>query len=170
MARKPCETLVKTMVLKVFVCLLIALFILPACTSGPVPVRDITTSPNTDVLAPTTRDQPAVQSNQPLIPAPDKLEIAPSIIEPSPAPVPLNHKLKQQAEQSLQQQHWQQAILFAERGLRINRKEPFFYWVLSAAYQQLSEIQKSIDFARQGLRYIADDIGLKSRLMSLSSQ
>ena len=96
--------------------------------------------------------------------------MVPSTIKPHLAPVPLSSELKQQAEQSLQYRRWQQAILFAERGLRINRKEPFFYWVLSTAYQKLSKMQQSIDFARQGLRYVSGDSGLKSQLMSLAAQ
>ena len=155
------------MVLKILVRLsaqrfiVIPLVIVAACTSGPVPVRDITSQ---------SSEQLAVQSGQPSIPASSAPEIAPSIVQPDLEPVPLNDTLKQQAEQSLQQQRWQQAILFAERGLRVNRKEPFFYWVLSTAYQQLSEIQKSIDFARQGLRYITDDKGLERQLTSLATQ
>ena len=155
------------MVLKILVRLsaqrfiVIPLVIVAACTSGPVPVRDITSQ---------SSEQLAVQSGQPSIPASSAPEIAPSIVQPDLEPVPLNDTLKQHAEQSLQQQRWQQAILFAERGLRVNRKEPFFYWVLSTAYQQLSEIQKSIDFARQGLRYIADDKRLERQLTSLATQ
>ena len=157
----------KRMVLKISVRLFaplfitVASFIMMACTSGPVPVRDIAVPPNS---------QPAVQPGQSAVSPSDVLEMAPSIVQPDPAPLPLNDNLKQQAEQSLQQQRWQQAILVAERGLRINRKDPFFYWVLSTAYRQLSEIQKSIDFARQGLRYIVDDKVLKRELTSLATQ
>lgn len=132
------------MVLKAFSYLLIALYLV-SCTSGPVPVRDTVTVP--DSSDPSLRETPG-----------------------KTAPVPLSSELKQRAEQNLQHRRWEQAILLAERGLRIDRKEPFFYWVLSTAYQQLSKIQQSIDFARQGLRYVSGDSGLKNQLLFLSTQ
>jgi len=132
------------MVLKAFSYLLIVLYLV-SCSSGPVPVRDTVTVPNPS--DPSLRETPG-----------------------KTAAVPLSSELKQRAEQNLQHRRWEQAILLAERGLRIDRKEPFFYWVLSTAYQQLSKIQQSIDFARQGLRYVSGDSGLKNQLLFLSTQ
>lgn len=160
MAGKSDETLAKTMVLKVVIGSTILLLVLAACTSsGPVPVRDTVTIPVPEHSTPKTQDKSSVQP-----------KIAPLIAKPHTAPLPLSSELKQQAEQSLQTHRWEQAILFAERGLRINRKEPFFYWVLSTAYQQLSKIQQSIDFARQGLRYASNNSQLKTQLTSLVAQ
>jgi hypothetical protein len=164
MAGKSSETLVKKMVLRTAICFSISLFTLAACTSGPVPVRDTVTTPVSGSSIPAAQDKSGIQPGDQLN------KIGPSVIKPPSAPVPLSSELKQQAEQSLQYHRWQQAILFAEHGLRINRKEPFFYWVLSTAYQKLSKMEQSIDFARQGLRYVYGDSELKSQLMSLAAQ
>ena len=163
MAGKSDETLAKTMVLKAVIGSSILLLMLAACTSGPAPVRDAVTTPVPEHSIPTTQDKSSVQPKR-------TPKIAPLIAKPHAAPLPLSSELKQQAEQSLQSHRWEQAILFAERGLRINRKEPFFYWVLSTAYQQLSKIQQSIDFARQGLRYASNNSRLKNQLTSLVAQ
>ena len=154
------------MVLRVVILLLILLFTLIACTSGPAPVRDALVNPTLGDPKPSNSADSPQSEDKPT----NSPKTASPVIKSDETSVPLNSQLKQQAEQSLQQRRWQQAILFAERGLRINRKEPFFYWVLSTAYQQLADTQQSVNFARQGLRYITDDGWLKTRLMSLAAQ
>lgn len=51
---------------------------------------------------------------------------------------------------------WQAAIATAERGLRIERREPELYLLLALGYQGLAENARAVQFARQGLRYAPD--------------
>lgn len=67
----------------------------------------------------------------------------------------IEHLLKQ-AQYSLYQQDWWQAIEAAERGLRINRRRHRFYAVLAAAYSGLGNREKASAFAQQGLRYCSE--------------
>jgi len=62
-------------------------------------------------------------------------------------------ELLRQAQQRLRQGQWWQAIDTAERGLRINRRQPDFYVILAAAYTSLGNTDKASEFARQGRRY-----------------
>ncbi len=66
---------------------------------------------------------------------------------------PLKQQLLSNAEKKLAENKPQQAIILAERGLRIDRQDADFYWVLSSAYKQLEDIAQSSYFAQQGLRY-----------------
>ena len=157
------------MVLRVLICLCALLSALTACTSGPVlaPVRDAPEKSEPEI--PETLI-PAIPEEKPQFEPEEPSNLDAPTTQSAPTTVPLSSELKKQSEESLQYEQWNQAILLAERGLRIDRKEPFFYWVLARAYQQLFEIQKSIEFARQGLRYVSDNGWLKTQLMSLSNQ
>jgi len=76
--------------------------------------------------------------------------VAPSKYVPNS---PLKIKLIQQSEKRLSTKDYSTAISLAERGLRVDRKEPRFYQVLAGAYNALGNRKQSVYFARQGLRY-----------------
>lgn len=58
------------------------------------------------------------------------------------------------ANQAQQQQNWSGAIEQAERGLRVNRRQPELYLILAQSYWQLGKQSLASQFARQGLRYL----------------
>lgn len=135
---------------------LLAIFMvfLTACvsTSNSVAVRDI-------------EAVESVESQQ--IPIkPKSIKQAPVYQERAPRNLPIVERLFTQADAALQARQWEQAIVFAEKGLRIERKEPRFYWVLAFAYEQLSNKKQSQSFARQGLRYTDKNSSLARRLVS----
>jgi predicted Zn-dependent protease len=66
---------------------------------------------------------------------------------------PLKNKLMVQSEKKLIDDDPRAAIVLAERGLRVDRKEPRFYQVLASAYNALANPSQSVYFAKQGLRY-----------------
>ncbi len=78
--------------------------------------------------------------------------------------LPAVENMIQQCRSSLSANRWQEAIANAERGLRMDRREPHFYWVLAVAYQQLGNIKQAKHFATQGLRYVEDDKALEGEL------
>lgn len=129
------------------------LVLLSACTSTStaVNVRDIDTIP------------PAPVANE-RVDAPTQAKSVPIYQEATPQTLPIVERLFQQADAALQARNWQQAIALAEKGLRIERKEPRYYWVLATAYAQLSDKKQSQNFARQGLRYTSKDSRLARQL------
>lgn len=66
---------------------------------------------------------------------------------------PLQQKLRLSAQKRLAAGESEEAILLAEKGLRIDRRDTQFYVVLARAYQQLNDASQSAYFAQQGLRY-----------------
>ena len=119
-----------------FSLLLMALVWQTACTStSSVVVRDID----------------AVEQKVPTISEPQKQ--TPVYQERATPTLPIVERLFSQADAALKAAQWQQAIATAEKGLRIERKDPRFYWVLASAYLELADKKQSQDFARQGLRY-----------------
>lgn len=138
---------------------------LVACSAvnGPVVIRDAGDVSRTVVL-PDSADQDNKQSNTPAHTQDNATignEAAPSIRPVSPnkktmSSSPLKEKLLQQAEQKLKedtQASAQAAIVLAERGLRLDRKDPRFYFILASAYNRLGNQTQSVFFAQQGLRY-----------------
>lgn len=134
-------------------CIFLGVALLAGCTtvSGPVPVTDIPA-----VSAPPQADEPRTPS----------IATTPSISRR----VPLTAKLVKQADSKLQQEQWDEAIVLAERGLRIDRKDPQFYRVLASAYRGLNDRRQSVYFARQGLRYVTNNVALKNKLEDLGAQ
>lgn len=61
--------------------------------------------------------------------------------------------LVDKSRQLQRQQRWYDAIGFAERGLRIDRREPKLYLIISESYQALGQLLRSRQFAEIGLRY-----------------
>lgn len=76
-------------------------------------------------------------------------------------------ELRQQGNERLKQAQWREAIVIAERGLRVDRREAGFYWLLAQAYQGLDELGVAAAFAQQGLRYAPRSSGLYRDLQAL---
>jgi hypothetical protein len=117
---------------------------LTACVShtGPVVIRDadVNNSVPAGSAEPADKRQPIVRP------------VAPKKSNASTAS-PLKNKLIAQSEQKLIDDDPKAAIVLAERGLRVDRKEPRFYQVLASAYNTLANPLQSVYFAKQGLRY-----------------
>ncbi|GAB1262631.1 hypothetical protein NBRC116495_33380 [Aurantivibrio plasticivorans] len=58
-----------------------------------------------------------------------------------------------QAQQALSGGDSQSAIAFAERGLRIDRRNPELYMVLAKAYTNMDDINRATQFAEQAVRF-----------------
>lgn len=61
--------------------------------------------------------------------------------------------LIEQAGLAYQTGDYQGAIASAERGLRIDRREPALYLLLARSYLELAQPRQADEFARQGLRF-----------------
>lgn len=132
--------------------LLITLLSACANNAGPVVIRN---SGNTEVHV-VSPSEDAVSKKAPV----DAFELSrPNVqpVEPDKRALssasPLKKKLMAQSEKKLQEDKPRAAIVLAERGLRVDRKEPRFYQVLAAAYHALANKAQSVYFAQQGLRY-----------------
>ena len=138
--------------------LTLSVVVLSACvsTSKSVAVRDIdelkTTPPQ---LQEPTKQEPTKQ---------ETTKQAPVYQERTPRVLPIVERLFDQADAALNNSQWEQAIALAEKGLRIERKDPRFYWVLATAYAQLSNKKQSQSFAKQGLRFAPKNSDLARQL------
>ncbi|MCW8196212.1 hypothetical protein F6455_15570 [Proteobacteria bacterium 005FR1] len=65
-------------------------------------------------------------------------------------------RLLEESRSQLAARDWQAAIASAERGLRINRREAELYLLIAEAYRGLGNGDRSVQFARQGLRHAAE--------------
>lgn len=85
----------------------------------------------------------------------------PAAEEPQRAPqnsdLALNQLLKD-AHRHLAAENWEAASASAERGLRIDRREPELYLVLARAYLGLADPRRALEFVRQGLRYASNEL------------
>ncbi|BFM05731.1 tetratricopeptide repeat protein [Halioxenophilus aromaticivorans] len=96
-----------------------------------------------------------VVDSQPMEPSPPPR--VPQTGDPASAPstaVPIEQQFIIAANQAQAQQDWSTAIEQAERGLRVNRRQPELYLILAQSYWQLGESAQASQFARQGLRYL----------------
>jgi len=59
-----------------------------------------------------------------------------------------------EAQSQLSSGDLQSAIATAERGLRIDRREPQLYYILAKSYYGLDDDYRARQFAEQGLRYV----------------
>lgn len=88
-------------------------------------------------------------------------EQAPPATRPAPTlpqqPVRALDRLLQESRSKLAARDWQAAIASAERGLRIDRREAELYLLLAQAYRELGNLDRSVQFARQGLRYVTSE-------------
>lgn len=64
------------------------------------------------------------------------------------------------ARRYLSQGLWWSAVDVAERGVRIEPREPELYGILVQAYTALGETGQAQQFARQGLRFCGSDAGV----------
>jgi Tfp pilus assembly protein PilF len=84
----------------------------------------------------------------------------PPISRPQPsapqAPVHALNRMLQESRAQVAAGDWQAAIVSAERGLRIDRREPELYLLLATSYWELADGDRARQFARQGLRYVVD--------------
>lgn len=119
------------------------LIILTACTStsGPVVIRESSPPIFDQKQSDSTGSETAAVAVQPV--TPDKPINRMPVIE----------KLLTQSNAEIENKNYDKAIGLAERGLRINRKEPRLYLALSKAYRGEGNRQQSVYFAKQGLRY-----------------
>lgn len=109
-----------------------------------------------------------VQDSEPEAPAESRSR--PST--PESPPVQALSQMLQDSRAQLDARNWQAAIVSAERGLRINRREPELYLLLAKSYWGLADMDRARQFARQGLRYINDPgtpiaMGLNDLLFAL---
>jgi hypothetical protein len=63
------------------------------------------------------------------------------------------NELLTQSARWISAKDWWQAIEVAERGLRLDRREPKFFAILAKSYNALGEQGRAADFAQQGLRF-----------------
>lgn len=75
-----------------------------------------------------------------------------------------------QARMAYQQGDFEAAIATAERGLRIDRREPEFYLVLAQSYMSLSKPEQARQFAQQGLRFSPPDSHLYQALETVHNR
>lgn len=140
---------------------LIVTGLLQACSStGPVTIRE---------SAPTQASSPPVEvpQNNQTPPAPVAM-VQPVMPKQSQHHVPLLQSLTTQTDQALKQASYTQAINLAERALRIDRRDAYFYYALATAYKALGNSNQSVYFANQGLRYVKKDTPLLSDLNALA--
>jgi Flp pilus assembly protein TadD len=148
--------------------------ILTGCvsTSGPVTIRDSSVNSSTNSSTTVSTAPETQQQNDNLILKSEQKESVALAQPVSPnqrqTSIPLLDKLVEQANSAFNQQNYQQSINVAERGLRINRKDPRFYLALSKAYKALANKAQSVHFARQGLRYVASESPVKIELQNLT--
>ncbi len=144
---------------------LMTLFLIScASTTGPVTIRD-------------SGGEPAYRNSQkgansPSEKSDDRTDIA--ILSPvrpdtKKTAVPIIDRLVNQANRQLITADYKKAITTAERGLRINRKEPRLYLALAKAYRGLQNTRQSSYFAKQGLRYAQKGGVVFSQLKNMSN-
>ncbi|MGQ9425387.1 tetratricopeptide repeat protein [Gilvimarinus sp. F26214L] len=93
-------------------------------------------------------------------PEPEQPEVSrPGSPAPSAAPVQALNRMLEDARTLVAAGDWQGAIVNAERGLRIDRREPELYLLLATSYRGLAQLDRARQFARQGLRYVGDSTG-----------
>ncbi|ODS24680.1 hypothetical protein AB835_02055 [Candidatus Endobugula sertula] len=137
------------------VVLLLAILSIVACSTvtGSIVIRD-SNSTSTEVL--TSGEDDVLMQPVPMN-------------KPKPSSTsPLKNKLIKQSEEKLQDNDFKGAIALAERGLRIDRKEAYFYQLLAEAYELLGNKTQSVYFAKQGLRYAPKNSGVYQRLQILA--
>ena len=128
--------------------IVLASLILASCssTTGPVTIREST---NVDGLS--QSNKPNTNNNR--VEETDLALVKPVRPDAKKTTVPIVERLVEQANQQYRANSYNKAINTAERGLRINRKEPRFYLTLTKSYKRLNNNQQSVYFAKQGLRY-----------------
>lgn len=77
-------------------------------------------------------------------------------------------ELLRQAYEQYDQAHWQRAVQLAERGLRIDRHNANWHFLLAKCYASLGDSARAREFASQGLTYAPSGNGpLREGLQTL---
>ena len=119
------------------------------------------------VYHPTTPDRPAASpATIPTTTSPKEAYKAPATVVPVKAKTAIT-SLASQGREQLQQGRWRETIVLAERGLRVDRREAEFYWLIARSYLGLNNADQAAQFARQGLRYAPRGSGLYQQLQQL---
>lgn len=131
---------------------------LSACATSPgeVNIRDVTTpslEPGQGNSTVDIKNDTDVLKKE-AVPEANKAKVQPVYPEDNRVASPLARKLLAESQQQLASRRPKEAIVTAEKGLRIDRKEPKFYEVLAASYSQLGDKKQAAYFAQQGLRYV----------------
>lgn len=138
--------------------LLGAILVQGCATQSPAPVSERGALPDRGVTTGSESNAPVVSSGQ-------------AKSEPTPAwkpntqartTLPAVVELLQRADQLMSNYAWDDAILVAERGLRIDARNPSLYLVLAKSYAALGERGKARLFAEQGRSLSASDRGIKA--------
>jgi Tfp pilus assembly protein PilF len=103
-------------------------------------------------------------------PSPAPEHEPPPVARPAPSmpeqPVRAVDRLLQDSRSQLAARDWQAAIASAERGLRIDRREAELYLLLAQAYHGLGDLDRSVQFARQGLRHVTSERSAVARALN----
>ncbi|MGH1372360.1 MAG: tetratricopeptide repeat protein [Cellvibrionaceae bacterium] len=108
-------------------------------------------------------NQSSGASYEPTAPA----SVAPNATSTAPAepgPALIIQELRQQAETHLRDQRWASSIALAEQGLRIDRRQPAFYLILSESYLALGDLTQAQRFADQASRLCGNSCSRANRL------
>lgn len=126
-----------------------------ASNTGPVVIRDSNTGSRVIVDKSQSSEDDKQPEQQKAQQGQNEERVKPVTpdVPASETALPIKQKLLEQSTQALANNQHKSAIAIAERGLRVDRKEPRFYQVLAAAYASLKDKKQSTFFAKQGLRY-----------------
>jgi predicted Zn-dependent protease len=150
----------------------VTVMLIGACASntGPVTVRESAPAQTPDQTSPqSSLPQAESADNQTPNTGAAVTSIQPVVPDSQRNPIPLVENLVEQANRAFNFKNYQSAINLAERGLRVDRKEPRFYLVLAESYRALNNKQQSVYFAKQGLRYVKKQ-GVVYQQLSLLSR
>jgi len=136
---------------RVHLAIILTALLLASCvsTTGPVTIRDSAGEPSYKDSRKSADNNPSGQLEGQI----DVAVLSPVRPDAKKTVVPIIDRLVSQANRQVQAEDYRKAIITAERGLRINRKEPRLYLALAKAYRRLQNTRQSSYFARQGLRY-----------------
>lgn len=142
--------------------LLLSVLVSCSSTTGPVAIRDST---NVDRASANNR----LNTNESTTTGERVALVDPVAPDAKKITVPIIERLAEQADQQYRASNYKEAINIAERGLRINRKEPRFYLTLTKAYKSLNNNKQAVFFAQQGLRYAQKNSPLFFELKRMSA-
>jgi tetratricopeptide (TPR) repeat protein len=143
----------KLVIVKPLCIVLLLLSLLVSCSStiGPVVIRDSTNVDITSIDRASVNNR--VNTNVSTTSGERIALIDPVAPDAKKLTVPIIERLVEQADQQYRANNYKKAINIAEKGLRIDRKEPRFYLTLTKSYKRLNNNKQAVFFARQGLRY-----------------
>lgn len=131
------------------------LLVLTGCaTHSPAPVESAVDSSQGSASA-ESGSQGAAEKPQPIDSDSESSALEAPKVEPEPLATrsPAVSQLLLQAQGAFERGHYYDTLAFAERGLRIQRQEPGFYYWLARGHGQLGRQGQQRSFAEQGLRY-----------------